>query len=101
MGLIGVLHLIGTVAIITGSSADDSTAEEARAAAQALGCYSYKLANASVDGLHSILPNLSGRVTDQTVQPAAPAVESVLNSSGGRVQGRLVSDRQAHWTVSE
>ncbi|CAL5220086.1 g2037 [Coccomyxa viridis] len=51
-------RLPGTVAIISAGTSDEQVAEECRATADAMGCYSFRLADVSVDGLHRILHNL-------------------------------------------
>ncbi len=50
----------GTVAIISAGTADEQVAEESRATADMMGCYCFRLADVSVDGLHRILHNLPG-----------------------------------------
>ena len=51
----------GTVAIISAGTADELVAEECRATADVMGCYCFRLADVSVDGLHRILHNLPGK----------------------------------------
>ena len=55
-------HLAGTVAIISAGTSDEHVAEECRATADVMGCYCFRLADVSVDGLHRILHNLPGQL---------------------------------------
>lgn len=50
----------GTVAVISAGTSDEHVAEECRATADMMGCYCFRLADVSVDGLHRILHNLPG-----------------------------------------
>lgn len=50
----------GTVAIVSAGTSDELVAEECRATADIMGCYCFRLADVSVDGLHRILQNMSG-----------------------------------------
>lgn len=50
----------GTVAVLSAGTADESVAEECRVIADYMGCYTFKLPDVSVDGLHRILHNLPG-----------------------------------------
>ena len=50
----------GTVAVVSAGTADQGVAEECKAVADFLGCYSFRLPDVSVDGLHRILHNLPG-----------------------------------------
>ena len=50
----------GTVAVLSAGTADESVAEECRVIADFMGCYTFKLPDVSVDGLHRILHNLPG-----------------------------------------
>ena len=54
------LPCAGTVAIISAGTSDEHVAEECRATADVMGCYCFRLADVSVDGLHRILHNLPG-----------------------------------------
>ena len=54
------------MAIISAGTSDEHVAEECRATADAMGCYSFRLADVSVDGLHRILHNLPGEATRLT-----------------------------------
>lgn len=53
-------HAAGTVAVLSAGTADESVAEECRVIADFMGCYTFKLPDVSVDGLHRILHNLPG-----------------------------------------
>lgn len=55
-------HAAGTVAVLSAGTADESVAEECRVIADFMGCYTFKLPDVSVDGLHRILHNLPGLV---------------------------------------
>lgn len=50
--------LPGTVAMITAGTADPRVVEECRLMLQAMGCYSFKLAESGVMGMHRIVQNL-------------------------------------------
>ena len=52
----------GTVAVLSAGTADESVAEECRVIADFMGCYTFKLPDVSVDGLHRILHNLPGLI---------------------------------------
>ena len=45
---------------MSAGTADESVAEECRVIADYMGCYTFKLPDVSVDGLHRILHNLPG-----------------------------------------
>jgi NCAIR mutase (PurE)-related protein len=51
----------GTVAVVSAGTSDELVAEECRATADMMGCYCFRLADVSVDGLHRILQNMSGQ----------------------------------------
>lgn len=51
------------MAIISAGTSEEPVAEECRATADAMGCYSFRLADVSVEGLHRILHNLPGEPT--------------------------------------
>ena len=51
-------RLAGTVAILSGGTADGSVAEECRVMADAMGCYCFRISDLSVDGLHRVLQNI-------------------------------------------
>ena len=51
---------VGTVAVLSAGTADESVAEECRVIADYMGCYTFKLPDVSVDGLHRVLHNLPG-----------------------------------------
>lgn len=53
-------RLPGSVAIVTAGPEDSTVAEECRLVAEQMGCYCFKLANASSSNFQSILPNLTG-----------------------------------------
>lgn len=48
------------MAVLSAGTADESVAEECRVIADYMGCYTFKLPDVSVDGLHRILHNLPG-----------------------------------------
>ena len=50
----------GTVAVLSAGTADEGVAEECRLIADFMGCYTFRLPDVSVDGLHRILHNLPG-----------------------------------------
>ena len=58
------VHNAGTVAVLSAGTADESVAEECRVIADYMGCYTFKLPDVSVDGLHRVLHNLPGRHLD-------------------------------------
>lgn len=66
------LWCAGTVAIVSAGTSDELVAEECRATADAMGCYCFRLADVSVDGLHRILQNMSGLHT-HSIFVALPA----------------------------
>ncbi len=59
-----VIHDAGTVAVLSAGTADESVVEECRVIADCMGCYTFKLPDVSVDGLHRVLHNLPGRQLD-------------------------------------
>lgn len=61
----------GTVAVLSAGTADESVAEECRVIADYMGCYTFKLPDVSVDGLHRVLHNLPG---------LAPSLPSTLTT---------------------
>ena len=65
-------RLPGTVVVLSAGTADEAVAEECRAVADAMGCYAFRLADVSVDGLHRVLHNL----------PAVRAADVVVVVSG-------------------
>ena len=65
-------RLPGTVVVLSAGTADEAVAEECRAVADAMGCYAFRLADVSVDGLHRIIHNL----------PAVRAADVVVVVSG-------------------
>jgi hypothetical protein len=65
-------RLPGTVAVVSAGTADQGVAEECKAVADFLGCYSFKLPDVSIDGLHRMLHNL----------PAVRAADVVIVVSG-------------------
>lgn len=65
-------RLPGTVAVLSAGTADESVAEECRVIADYMGCYTFKLPDVSVDGLHRILHNL----------PAVRAADVIVVVSG-------------------
>lgn len=77
-------RLPGIVVVLSAGTADDAVAEECRAVADAMGCYAFRLADVSVDGLHRILHNLPAvRAADVVVvvsvtDGALPAVVAGL-----------------------
>lgn len=50
----------GTVAVLSAGTADEGVAEECRLIADFMGCYTFRLPDVSIDGLHKILHNLPG-----------------------------------------
>lgn len=50
----------GTVAVLSAGTADEGVAEECRLIADFMGCYTFRLPDVSVDGLHRVLHNLPG-----------------------------------------
>lgn len=50
----------GTVAVLSAGTADETVAEECRVIADYMGCYTFKLPDVSIDGLHRVLHNLPG-----------------------------------------
>jgi NCAIR mutase (PurE)-related protein len=81
-----VLLPAGTVAIISAGTADELVAEECRATADVMGCYCFRLADVSVDGLHRILHNLPGERPQvcpvHTPQPLGGSDFSSLQQAG-------------------
>ncbi|KAK9819861.1 hypothetical protein WJX72_003418 [[Myrmecia] bisecta] len=77
-------RLPGIVAVLSAGTADEGVAEECKAVADVLGCYCFRLADVSVDGLHRILANLSAvRAADVVIvisgtDGALPAVVAGL-----------------------
>lgn len=65
-------RLPGTVAVLSAGTADESVAEECRVIADYMGCYTFKLPDVSVDGLHRVLHNL----------PAVRAADVIVVVSG-------------------
>ena len=47
--------------MVSAGTADEGVAEECRLIADFMGCYTFRLPDVSVDGLHRILHNLPGR----------------------------------------
>ena len=58
----------GTVAVLSAGTADERVAEECRVIADYMGCYTFKLPDVSVDGLHRVLHNLPGMQLDSIWQ---------------------------------
>lgn len=48
------------MAVLSAGTADEGVAEECRLIADFMGCYTFRLPDVSVDGLHRILHNLPG-----------------------------------------
>ena len=80
------LSCAGTVAIISAGTSDEHVAEECRATADVMGCYCFRLADVSVDGLHRILHNLPGQLHVSCTSQAAetPNDESQHSPCNGR-----------------
>ncbi len=57
----------GTVAVLSAGTADETVAEECRVIADYMGCYTFKLPDVSVDGLHRVLHNLPGILKAQVM----------------------------------
>ena len=78
------------MAIISAGTSDEHVAEECRATADVMGCYCFRLADVSVDGLHRILHNLPGQLHISCVSQAAkaPAYERQQAPCGGLLKSR-------------
>ena len=84
------LSCTGTVAIISAGTSDEHVAEECRATADVMGCYCFRLADVSVDGLHRILHNLPGQLHVSCTSQAAetPNAESQHSPCKDRLDSR-------------
>lgn len=97
----------GTVAVLSAGTADEGVAEECRLIADFMGCYTFRLPDVSVDGLHRVLHNLPG--LSFMLRLICPCLSSLLSrikllcvghaaSVFGRIQV-LPATQQCRWCL--
>lgn len=83
--------------MVSAGTADEGVAEECRLIADFMGCYTFRLPDVSVDGLHRILHNLPGRLVGAAQSASLTALFRLLQAS--YATPLLAASKSTDWNV--